>query len=187
MRAIRMPSTLPFRALLVGGMIVGALLGIAASTNRSASTAVSPLSSNDTSPPSREGPPWLYGRIEARFSVIEYADLECPYCRAYFPVLKRWVDVHPDVNWQWRHLPLAMHEPAATADARLAECAGEAGGTEAFWKTIAWIYANTRGGGQGLPRDMPYPDLTPAMQRCLASNRPNALIRVHLARQRLTT
>nr|MBF3179047.1 thioredoxin domain-containing protein [Pseudomonas aeruginosa] len=73
------------------------------------------------------GPPWLYGRADARFTVVGYADLECPYCRAYFPALKRWIDAHPEVNWQWHHLPLSMHEPAATAGARLAECAGETG------------------------------------------------------------
>ncbi|MBN0189455.1 thioredoxin domain-containing protein, partial [Pseudomonas aeruginosa] len=52
------------------------------------------------------GPPWLYGRADARFTVVEYADLECPFCRAYFAVLKRWIDAHPDVSWQWHHLPL---------------------------------------------------------------------------------
>src|SRR3546814_12901129 len=71
---------------------------------------------------------WLYGRADARFTVVGYADLECPYCRAYFPALKRWIDAHPEVNWQWHHLPLSMHEPAATAEARLAACAGETGG-----------------------------------------------------------
>src|SRR3546814_711098 len=76
------------------------------------------------------GPPWLYGRADARFTVVGYADLECPYCRAYFPALKRWIDAHPEVNWQWHHLPLSMHEPAATAEARLAECAGETGRSE---------------------------------------------------------
>lgn len=97
------------------------------------------------------GPPWLYGRADARFTVVGYADLECPYCRAYFPALKRWIDAHPEVNWQWHHLPLSMHEPAATAGARLAECAGETGGHATFWQAVAWLYSNTRGDGQGLP------------------------------------
>ena len=79
-------------------------------------------------PAAPAGPPWRYGNVDARFTLIEYADLECPYCRAYFPVLMRWIDANPDVNWQWHHLPLAMHEPAALNQARLAECAGETGG-----------------------------------------------------------
>lgn len=123
------------------------------------------------------GPPWLYGRADARFTLVGYADLECPYCRAYFPALKRWIDAHPEVNWQWHHLPLSMHEPAATAGARLVECAGETGGHAPFWQAVAWLYSHTRGDGHGLPEGLRYPDLTPAMQGCLDSDRPDAIIR----------
>jgi protein-disulfide isomerase len=70
------------------------------------------------------------------------------------PILKRWIDAHPEVNWQWHHLPLAMHEPEATAGARLAECVGAAGGQAAFWQALKWVYANTRGDGQGLPEGL---------------------------------
>ena len=122
------------------------------------------------------GPPWIYGRTDARFTVIEYADLECPYCRAYFPALKRWIDAHTDVNWQWQHLPLSMHEPAATAGARLAECAGESGGHAAFWNAVEWVYTHTRGDGQGIPDSQRYPGLTPAVVRCLGSTQVDARI-----------
>jgi protein-disulfide isomerase len=123
------------------------------------------------------GPPWLYGRADARFTVVGYADLECPYCRTYFAVLKHWIDLHPEVNWQWQHVPLSMHEPAASIQARIAECAGETGGHAAFWQAVAWLYAHTRGDGQGLPQGLHYPDLTPAMLGCLRSQRPDAVIR----------
>ena len=130
------------------------------------------------SPPSAPaGPPWRYGRPDARFTVVEYADLECPFCRTYFPVLKRWIDGHREVNWQWRHLPLTMHEPAASAEARLVECLGEADGPTAFWQAVDWVYAHTRGDGQGLPEGLLHPDLTSAVQQCLASDRPDAVIR----------
>ena len=123
------------------------------------------------------GPPWIYGATEARFTLTEYADLECPYCRVYFTTLQRWIDAHPEVNWQWHHLPLSIHNPAATQAARLAECAGEANGNAAFWKTIAWIYQHTRDGGSGLPSDAPLPGLSPAIRTCLDSARPDAVIR----------
>lgn len=123
------------------------------------------------------GPPWRYGRLDARFTLVEYADLECPYCKAYFPVLKQWIDTHPDVNWQWHHRPLPMHEPAATRGARLAECAGEVGGRAAFWNAIAWIHSHTLGGGQGVPPEAQLPGATSALHECLASTRPDAVIR----------
>jgi protein-disulfide isomerase len=137
--------------------------------------------STPSPPATPSGPPWRYGRPDARFTVVEYADLECPFCRTYFPVLKRWIDGHPEVNWQWHHLPLAMHEPAASAEARLVECIGETGGGAAFWQAVDWVYARTRGDGQGLPEGLRYPDLTPATQQCLDSDRPDAMIRAQAA------
>ena len=113
---------------------------------------------------------WIYGNTRARYTLIEYADLECPYCKAYFPVLKAWIDAHPDVNWQWHHLPLAIHEPAATREARLAECAGRTHGNEAFWRAVAWIYANTRGNGEGLPATAVFPQHSAGLTACLESS-----------------
>ncbi|AOK17081.1 disulfide bond formation protein DsbA [Burkholderia cepacia] len=117
--------------------------------------------------PSTATPPWVYGNVHARYTLIEYADLECPYCKAYFPVLKAWIDAHPEVNWQWQHRPLAIHEPAATRDAWLAECAGRTNGNEGFWQAVAWIYANTRGNGQGLPASAAFPETSPKLKACL--------------------
>ena len=123
------------------------------------------------------GPPWRYGRADARFTVVEFADLECPFCRAYFAVLKRWIDAHSEVNWQWHHLPLTMHEPAASAQARMVECVGQTGGSAAFWQAVEWVYTNTRGDGQGLPEGLRYPGLTADAQHCLDGDRPDAVIR----------
>lgn len=135
----------------------------------------------DPDSPAPAGPPWRYGRADARFTVVEYADLECPFCAAYFAVLKRWIDGHPEVAWQWHHLPLSMHEPAASADARLVECVGQAGGHAAFWQAAEWVYAHTRGDGQGMPAGLHYPNLTPDAQQCLDSERPDAVIRAQAA------
>ncbi|CAJ5349366.1 DSBA-like thioredoxin domain protein [Burkholderia pseudomallei] len=117
--------------------------------------------------PSTAAPSWVYGNVHARYTLIEYADLECPYCKAYFPVLKAWIDVHPEVNWQWQHRPLAIHEPAATREARLAECAGRTYSNEEFWRAVAWIYANTRGNGEGLPASAAFPETSPKLKACL--------------------
>ncbi len=123
------------------------------------------------------GPPWQLGNPQGRFTLTFYADLECPFCRAYFPVLKRWVSESPDVRLQWNHMPLAAHEPAASTEARLVECAAETTGHTAFWQAVDWVYAHTRGDGQGLPEGARYPDLTPAMEHCLADKRPDAVVR----------
>ena len=127
------------------------------------------------------GPPWRHGQADARFVLTFYADLECPFCRDYFPLLKRWVGDNTDVAMQWHHQPLAAHEPAASAEARLAECAAEAGGHAAFWQAVEWVYAHTRSDGQGLPDGLRYPETTSAIEQCMASERPNVAIRAQAA------
>ncbi|PMR75278.1 disulfide bond formation protein DsbA [Billgrantia endophytica] len=127
---------------------------------------------NDHSP----RPPWRYGNAEARFTVIAYADLECPHCQTYTPMLMGWIDQHPGVDLQWHHLPLAMHEPAATQHARLAECVGETEGHAGFWRAVVWLYRHTRGDGQGLPSGVEYPGMDDALRACLDSSRPDAII-----------
>lgn len=122
-----------------------------------------------SSPIRTAAPLWVYGNVHARYTLIEYADLECPYCKAYFPMLKAWIDAHPDVYWQWQHRPLAIHEPAATREAWLAECAGRTNGNDGFWRAVAWIYANTRGNGEGLPASAGFPESSPKLKECLGN------------------
>ena len=123
------------------------------------------------------GPPWRHGPADARFTLTLYADLECPFCKAYYPTLMAWIDAHPETSLRWHHLPLAMHDPEASRLACVAECVGEAQGHEAFFGAIAWLYQNTRGDGQGLPTDQAWPGLTTAMRACLDSDRPAAIVR----------
>jgi len=182
---MRIPRFAPSRTVLVVALLVAAALTTAAWLGLqppSPAEPAFPLAEATPAPATAPaGPPWRYGRADARFTVVEYTDLECPFCRAYFAVLKRWIDAHPDVSWQWHHLPLPLHEPAASADARLVECVGEAGGQAAFWQAAEWVYTHTRGDGQGLPEGLRYPDLTPAVQDCLDSDRPDAVIRAQAA------
>ena len=158
---------------LAAGLITLLLIWLVSrAPSESVSQAHAPISTAQVA-----GPPWQMGNPEGRFTLTLYADLECPFCRAYFPQLKRWVGSNTDVALQWQHQPLAAHEPAASAEARLAECAAETGGHAAFWQAIEWVYAHTRSDGLGLPEGLRYPGLNTAVEQCLASERPEALIR----------
>lgn len=123
------------------------------------------------------GPPWRQGSADARFTIVLYADLECPYCKAYYPTLNAWIAGQPEVSLQWHHLPLPAHEPVATELAQLAECLGEAGGHAAFFEAIGWLYQHTRSDGQGLPDGLHHPGMTPAVQACVDSDRSRAVVR----------
>lgn len=140
-----------------------------------------PRSPHTGSGSAASGPPWTYGPADTRFTLTLYADLECPYCQGYLPQLQNWIDHTPEVNLQWRHLPLPLHDPAATQQARLVECVGEAGGATEFWRAIAWVYKNTRSNGQGVPPELVFPDHSTALQNCLNSDRPDAVIHAQKA------
>lgn len=125
-------------------------------------------------------PPWVYGRRDARFTISEYSDLTCPYCAEYFPKLRRWIDDHPDANWQWHHFPLSAHDPEATRSARWVECVGETQGNAAFWAAVGAIYALS---ADAYAKRQPPPrsDRTSALATCLQSARPDSVIREQVA------
>jgi protein-disulfide isomerase len=70
------------------------------------------------------------GRDDATLTIVEFTDLQCPYCQrfhltAFEQIKKNYVDTGK-VRFVSRDLPLPMHENAMSA-AHAARCAGEQG------------------------------------------------------------
>lgn len=94
---------------------------------------------------------WIYGDIGARFTLVEFSDTECPYCKRFHDTPKKIVDtLQGDVNWEFVNLPLGFHNPAAEAQAIAMECVGLLKGNKAFWMMTDSIFKHTRGNGQGV-------------------------------------
>ncbi|WP_425928753.1 DsbA family protein [Pseudomonas sp. NyZ201] len=103
---------------------------------------------------------WFYGKASARWTITEYADLECPYCRVYTPQLKQWVSEQDNVKLAWHHFPLDTHGAAAVSEARLVQCAGTLGGASAFWQAIDQVLLRSRSNGQGLAGGLKLPGVS---------------------------
>ncbi|WP_028050302.1 thioredoxin domain-containing protein [Cellulomonas sp. URHD0024] len=74
----------------------------------------------------------VYGRLDAPVTILEFGDLECPYCRAAAGPLKELVDSSDGrVRLVWRHFPLFEVHPYALSAALAAEVAGRHG---KFWE-----------------------------------------------------
>ena len=95
----------------------------------------------------------IYGDPAARYSLIEYSDYECPFCKKFHLTAETFVDANSDVNWVYRHFPLSFHNPGAQTEAEAAECAAEVGGNQGFWDYSRMIYQRTRSNGKGFPVD----------------------------------
>lgn len=114
---------------------------------------------------------WYFGPPGARWVITEYADLECPYCRAYTPQLKQWVSKQNDAKLAWHHFPLDSHGSAALSEARLVQCAGYLGGATVFWQAIDQVLLQTRGNGQGLTAELQLPEVSSeALSSCTRTN-----------------
>jgi protein-disulfide isomerase len=68
-----------------------------------------------------------------KINVIEFADFECPFCRAFHPVLQGVLREYPpaEVHFVRKHVPLEVHEQALPA-ARADICAEQQGKGEAL-------------------------------------------------------
>lgn len=94
---------------------------------------------------------YVRGVPDAAFTLVEYSDYECPYCKRFHGTAKVFVEKHADVSWVYRHFPLNFHNPGAQKQAEAAECAGAFGGNEAFWRYSDLIFERTRSNGKGFP------------------------------------
>lgn len=92
----------------------------------------------------------IYGHEDARFTLVGYSDLECPYCKRFHSAPKKVVDSSSGlVNWQWKHLPLPFHNPVAVVEAQASECISNIAGNRAFWVYLQQVFEKTKGNGQG--------------------------------------
>ena len=86
----------------------------------------------------------IRGSKDARILLIEYSDLECPFCKRFHPTAQQAVDQYKgQVAWVYRHFPLDQIHSKADKEAEATECATELGGNDGFWKMADKIFEVT--------------------------------------------
>jgi protein-disulfide isomerase/uncharacterized cupredoxin-like copper-binding protein len=81
----------------------------------------------------------IRGNADADVALIEYSDLECPFCKRVHPTLQGVIDQDDGVQWVYRHFPLGPHKNAQKASEAV-ECAGKIGGEGKAWAMIELIF-----------------------------------------------
>jgi protein-disulfide isomerase len=83
---------------------------------------------------------WVKGAPlkDAKVTLIEYSDFECPACGAYYPFVKQLAQEFKNLSIVYRHFPLPQH-----ANARVAAQAAEAAGKQGkFWEMHNLLFDN---------------------------------------------
>lgn len=139
---ISLPAAIVAGALFISGAIL--FVG-----NQSATNAEGDGANVSVRPPSAQD--HIVGSPEASVVIVEYADLQCPYCQLIHPTLERIVsESNGTVAWVFRHLPLESIHPEARPAAEAAECVAGLAGNDAFWKFTDTVLNDQEGIGSAL-------------------------------------
>ncbi len=119
----------------------------------------------------------IIGNVDAKIVIVEYSDLECPFCKVFHNTMHQVVDnTGGKVAWVFRHYPIPQLHPKAFREAEATECAWEQGGNDAFWQYTDRLFeitlSNNKLEDAELPKIAEYVGLNVAsFNDCLASGR----------------
>jgi protein-disulfide isomerase len=144
--------TTPLAILLAGVLIAGATLFSGAMESYMMGGKLAGIE-NGALPPGEEPAPTVgdvkavneqdhvRGPANAKVTLIEYSDLECPFCKRFHTTLMQVAKEYPnDVKWVYRHFPIPQLHSQAMKEAVATECAGEQG---KFWEMTDKIFEVT--------------------------------------------
>ena len=129
----------------------------------------------------------IRGNKNAKITLVEYSDLECPFCKRFHPTMQELMKTYGDkIRWVYRHFPLSFHANAQK-EAEATECVAELGGNDAFWSYVDKLFEKTTSNGTGFallelgPLAFEVGVNQSAFQRCLDSGKYEQLVKDQIA------
>lgn len=121
----------------VGFLVLATVVVIIAAVMSAGSVDGTP--SVDTPAPAVTANEWTKGPKDAKVTLIEYADFQCPACASYYPVVQKMIETYGDrILFVYRNFPLYTTHPNAGISAQAAEAAGLQG---KYWEMYDLLYA----------------------------------------------
>src|SRR5690348_3284216 len=117
----------------VGGLLfTGVVVAILLPLKTSAAQAASEIKATTVRPDTH-----FFGNPDARVTVVEFGDFQCPACREAASVAEQVrKNMGPQVRFAYRQFPLTRFHPQAEKAAEAAECAAEQG---KFWQAVDYL------------------------------------------------
>jgi protein-disulfide isomerase len=126
-----------FIVVVTVGVIVAGVYSSGTSSNTASSTFIA------TTAPAITASDWAEGNPNAKVSLVEYGDFECPACGAYFPITQQlFSNFSSTVLFVFRNFPLYTIHPFAGIGAQAAEAAGLEGGATKYWAMNNLLYTD---------------------------------------------
>ena len=83
------------------------------------------------------------GNLSAQVTLVEFSDLQCPFCASFHPSVQQALDEYGDnMRWVYKHFPLDNIHPQARPAAEASECVWEQNGNEGFWEFVDAMFEN---------------------------------------------
>lgn len=150
-------------ALIIAAFFLGSLTnkvsnlgqnGSPAITTQSAKQAVAPITAPVAQKPKDiTDKDHIRGNKNAKITLLEYSDFECPFCKSFHPTVAELMKTYTDkIRLVYRHFPLSFHANAQK-EAEASECIAEIGGNDSFWRYTDAIFERTTSNGTGFALD----------------------------------
>ena len=82
----------------------------------------------------------IKGNKDAPITIVEFSDIQCPFCARFHPTMEQAVRDYPDkVRWVYKHFPLDSIHPYARKASEASECAGD---QNKFWEYLGKLFDN---------------------------------------------
>lgn len=146
---------IPLSIIVAGVIVAGAILWSQNAT-RAVSSGASVESAREPSISIRtpnKKTDHIRGNIDAPITIVEFSDLECPFCARIHPTLQRIIEEQNDTRWVYRHFPLSSIHSNALSAALASECIAQLGSNDHFWSFVDSVFANQENLGDNWYRE----------------------------------
>ncbi len=132
---------IPIAIVIAGGLIAWGLMSGKTADNK-------PADNTDNQVPqiTINANDHILGNPDAPITIVEYSDLECPYCKIFNETTQKIVDEYGKdgkVAIVFRHFPIAQLHTKSRQEAIATECANKLGGNDKFWQYMEIIFERT--------------------------------------------